>query len=307
MDEISLRISLPTDENGMIGRECQKCKQFFKIKPGTGIIDIETCTCPYCEHIDDRSEFLTIAQQDYVKSVAIREALGSSLKGLEKTFKDIERTTRNSLISFKVKTNNFNLPIKYYTEQSLETLITCDYCGLKFAIFGIFASCPDCRKLTAMSIFIKSLEITKKRLSILDKIPLHEDEIREALIIDSLSSTVASFDGLGKRLQKEFPQKLSKKPSNLFQNLDALSNALKKNASISLKDFISNDEYDKICYFFQVRHIWMHNFGEADEDFVKKTNSDEGIIGKKIIPSEHEVSEFNNLIKELGIILRSKL
>ena len=307
MNEFSLRIDLPTDEKGMIGRECPNCTQFFKVKPGTGIIDIETCTCPYCEYKEDSNKFLTTAQKEYVESVAINKVLGYALKELEKSFKDLERTTRNSLISFKVKTNKINLPIKYYSEQSLVTLISCDYCGLEFAIYGIFATCPDCRKLTPMSIFRKSLEVTKKRLKILDVIPLNEAETREALIIDSLSSAVASFDSLGKRLQKQFLQKLPDKPKNLFQNLDVLYRVLEKSTSLNLNDLLSTDEYEKMYYLFQVRHIWTHNFGEVDEDFVKKTKSDVNLIGKRIIPKEDEVSNFIDLIEKFGINLRNKL
>jgi hypothetical protein len=58
---------------------------------------------------------------------------------------------------------------------------------------------------------------------------------------------------------------------------------------------------------FQVRHIWNHNFGQADHDFIKKTKRDENNIGTRISPSEEEVREFLVQIELLGVKLREKL
>jgi len=307
VEEISLNVTLPTDHEGMIGRECPQCEKYFKVKPGTGLTDITTCTCPYCERTDDSREFLTKAQHEYIRSIAVREVLGPSLRDLERAFRDLERATRHSLISLRVKTRGFDLPVEYYTEEDLETIVTCDSCGLVFAIYGVFAACPDCARLTAMSMFKKSLQAARRRLSILPRIPLQESDLRQALVIDTLSAAVATFDSLGKRLQKEFPAVFPDKPRNLFQNLNALSDALQKNASVDLIGLVGAAEYSKVCYLFQVRHIWIHNFGEADDGFIRKTNQDQSLIGTKIVPSEQEVEEFLNLIELLGGNLRGKI
>lgn len=304
MDTIKFSLKLPTDAEGMFGRECPQCNKYFKVKTGTGLLNISTCTCPYCEHTDDSNEFLTPAQHKYIESVAVKKLLGPALRDLERQFKDLEQSTRHSLISFKVQTTGFDLPIQYYTEAELETIVTCDNCGLVFAIYGIFASCPDCAKLTAMSMFKKSLEVASKRLGILSRMPA---DLQDALIIDTLSAAVATFDGLGKRLRSQFPAIFPDKPQNLFQNLDALDKALKQNASLDLVGLIGSDQFHKVYYMFQVRHIWNHNFGEADDGFVKKTNSDRSMIGKQVIPSEQEVREFLTLIELMGVTLREKI
>lgn len=46
-DEVRLRVSLPVDNQGMLGRECPSCNKYFNIKPGTGINDISTTICPF--------------------------------------------------------------------------------------------------------------------------------------------------------------------------------------------------------------------------------------------------------------------
>lgn len=306
-DEIRLTITLPTDDEGMIGRECPQCKGYFKLKLGTGLSGVETCTCPYCEHTDDSDEFITQAQIEYAESIAVREVLGSSLAQLERSFKQLERSTRHSLFSIKVSTNGFNLPVKYYAEKDLETIVECDSCGLVFSIYGVFAVCPDCSRPITMSMFKKALEVSRKRLEVLKGIPNEENELREALLIDTVSGGVATFDSLGKRLREEFPTVFPQNPRNLFQNLDALCQVLEENTSIQLKNLMGEEKYSRLYYLFQVRHIWIHNFGEADESFIQKTQCASSLLGTKVIPSQDEVAEFLGLIENLAIQLREKL
>jgi Zn ribbon nucleic-acid-binding protein len=306
-DEIRMTITLPTDDEGMVGRECPECKEYFKLKLGTGLPDLETCTCPYCEHTDDSGEFITQAQLEYAQSIAVREVLGPSLAQLERSFKQLERTTRHSSFSIKVSTGGFNLPVKYYAEKDLETIVECDSCGLVFSIYGVFAVCPDCSRPITMSMFKKALEVSRKRFGVLKRIPNEESELREALLIDTVSGGVATFDSLGKRLREEFPTIFPQRPRNLFQNLDALCRALEENMSIQLKDLVGEEKYSRLYYLFQVRHIWIHNFGEADESFIRTTNCDPSLLGTKVIPSQDEVAEFLGLIENVATQLREKL
>lgn len=305
-DEITMTMTLPTDDDGMIGRDCPECGKYFRVKPGSGL-DISTCTCPYCEHTADAGEFHTEAQLDYATSLAVREVLGPSLEDLENTLRELERATRRSLIRIKVTTTGFDIPVKYYTEKDLETAVECESCGLVFAIYGVFASCPDCSRPITMSMFGKSLEVARKRLGVLANVPLEETELREQLLADTLCGCVATFDSLGKRLRAEFPAVFPARPANLFQNLDALSQALADSISIELTELIGQDGYSKVYYMFQVRHIWTHNFGQADEGFVRKTDSAPSLIGAKIVPSTGEVDEFLALVERLALALREKL
>lgn len=43
-------IQLPTDGNGLVGRQCTKndCNKYFKVKPGTGLSKPTQAFCPYC-------------------------------------------------------------------------------------------------------------------------------------------------------------------------------------------------------------------------------------------------------------------
>ena len=105
-DNIKISINIPLDEEGMLGRECNECKRYFKLKPGSGISTTH-CHCPYCEYEGESDTFWTEAQIKYAESIAMnqvyKEFIKPSLDGLLKSFKELERRSRNSLLQFKVK------------------------------------------------------------------------------------------------------------------------------------------------------------------------------------------------------------
>ena len=43
------------------------------------------------------------------------------------------------------------IQVHSYIEKQLETAGTCDQCSLEFAVYGVFASCPDCGQLNALT------------------------------------------------------------------------------------------------------------------------------------------------------------
>jgi len=306
-DEVRLHIILPVDDEGMLGRQCPNCDQYFKLKPGTGVQDITTTTCPYCEFQSDGDDFATDNQIEYAQSIAIKQLLEPTIRDLQKSLKKLERRSRRSLIHFKAIGTDLRFPIKYYKEKDLETTVECDKCSLIFAVYNVFASCPDCSRLNSMSMFKKSLEAARRRLSVIENIPQSENELRQSLIADVISAGVAAFDSLGKRMRKEFPEVIPPRPRNIFQNLAALSDTLRDNLNLEIREHLGGDRSNQLSYMFQVRHIWIHNFGEADNDFVEKTGADQSVIGSKIVPSKAEVLSFLDLVEELGIEIRSRL
>jgi hypothetical protein len=59
--EKGIKISLPTDENGLVGRECPNppCHGYFKVRSGTGLKGNNLpCHCPYCGYTAGYDQFL---------------------------------------------------------------------------------------------------------------------------------------------------------------------------------------------------------------------------------------------------------
>ena len=300
-DENIVSVELPKDENGLIGRECINCKNYFKLKLGTGL-PTNQCHCPYCDYEGDTGTFITPAQLEYAKSIAINQAIDQLLKPsldkLAKSFKDLERKTRNSFIQFKGTTNNFNLklPVKYYNELELETYVKCDSCGLEFAIYGVFARCTDCTNLNAFLIYKKSIETAYNKLSIFTK-PEVPGDIRNDSYKHIISDCVSAFDALGKELRRKKPEIFPNRPKNLFQSLYLLNNGI--NNYLSSK----HSNFDFLLLFFQVRHIYEHNMGVIDQDFSDKIPGHTNLIGRIYKIQQNDIKQFIEDMIDLGSII----
>jgi hypothetical protein len=161
----------------------------------------------------------------------------------------------------------------------------------------VFARCPDCNEFNAFQIFDKSIEVTEKQLEIFCKpeIPI---DLKAQSLSSILSSCISAFDGLGKELRKRKPTLYPDKPKNLFQNLYALNEHLGN----VISDKHSN--YPLLMKLFQVRHLYEHNMGVVDGDFIKKLPKYSNLLGRKCVLDETELRNFIVCIKELGQIIK---
>jgi Zn ribbon nucleic-acid-binding protein len=304
-----INITIPKDDDGFIGRECLECEKYFKLKSGTGLPTTH-CHCPYCEYEGDQDTFWTQDQIKYAESIAEKIAyekfINPMLDDLSKSFKRLERSTKSGFLQIKV-TEKRDKPfflIKRYSERELETRITCDNCGLEFAIYGVFSRCPDCKELNAFSIFNKSIEVSKKQFELFQEFQNDKDVVQANLKF-ILSNSISAFDGLGKELRTKYPNIFPVKPKNLFQNIDELNKTLSSKLGISLTSEIVN--YEFIRTMFQVRHILEHNMGVVDADIIRKVPSLASIKGRKYKLVENDIETFIDGILNLAGLIEEKL
>jgi len=139
-----IRISLPPDEEGLIGRECPvaECEGYFKLEPGTGLKGENLpCHCPYCGHKADSDKFFTKAQVEYAKSVVLSQVTGTLLKDL-KALEFNHRPRGGFGTGVSIKVTGQSTPIRRYREKQLETEVVCKKCTLRYMIYGVFGFCP---------------------------------------------------------------------------------------------------------------------------------------------------------------------
>ena len=289
--------SLKTDEQGLLGRECPDCERYFKMKIVGELPDTE-CICPYCEHRDSHSRFFTKDQQKYVESIVNRDVVQPLFRKLEQSVRRLEQSTRGSFLQIKVKTSGLDFSLKHYQERDLETHVACDSCGLEFAIYGVFASCPQCGRLNALTILRKSIEVARKKLLVFDRQDPAEVDVKSGMLADVLSDAVSSFDAFGKALRLRYPGVFPDQPRNLFQNLLALSGSLESRLGSSLRAMIGNEQYDLMALLFQVRHLNEHNMGVVDEDFVRKVKGSGHLLGKKHPLERNEIERVLGIVQE---------
>lgn len=152
MTEKVVNIVLPTDEHGLLPRQCPTCDQKFAIHGETYEQEhYLNLRCPYCGWIEEFDEFLTDEQAEYGAAVAENEARRMLEDELSEAWDDafsghssndfIEIETNSNAIDFGERSApSPHLPIE--TKQ-----VTCSECGFVYAVDQDVdeISCPVCR------------------------------------------------------------------------------------------------------------------------------------------------------------------
>ncbi len=295
-------ISLPTDKSGYLGRECPNadCRGYFKIMPGTGISGVITCHCPYCGHVADHSKFHTADQTEYAKSVAIREIMGAVTKDLKDLEFEIKPKGPFGIgMSMKVQPGPLH-PIHWYKEEALETHVECSSCILQYAIFGVFAFCPDCGKHNSLQILEKNVELVSKML---DMAASAEAELAGRLVENALEDCVSALDGFGREICRVH-SKASADPDGMkkvsFQNLEGARQSVAALFKLDLAAGLIIDEWNAAVLAFQKRHLLAHKMGVMDADYVRKSGDSRAVVGRKVNVDAAEVRKLSQIISKLG-------
>jgi len=238
-NEYSMRVSIPTDEDGLVGRECpnEECSPgYFKIKPGTGITKgQEKAFCPYCRTEAEPSEFITKAQKEYaiahVKNEAINginrmigESLGLGSAGKKK----IGGGLFSIEMSLKPARHDY-IPRPF--EEELRRDITCTHCSLEQAVFGLATWCADCGEDIFLTHVDREFQVIEKMLAVVEKRHLELGaRVAARDIENALEDTASIFEAVLKIItrrhlakqgikQEEIADVLEKKIRNKYQNI----------------------------------------------------------------------------------------
>ena len=295
-------VSLQPDDRGMIGRQCpsDECALYFKLKLGTGQ-DTGSFRCPYCRTEGHPSNFVTPDQLEYARSLVVKDVVEPLLHGFKRDVESSNRNQPRGLIQLKVSVNYEPLTLHNYQERQLETEVYCDSCTLEFSVYGVFASCPCCGQLNALKVLLSSLETATKKLKLSGEGSL-DPELRKDFLKDALTGSVSAFDSYGKALMNSRPDTFPVARLNLFQDIEALDGHLQSGGNPSVEETcLGNPVWEGLKWFFQARHIYVHNAGVVDNRFVSKQPALAHMRGR-LLPLDGETLSKN--IKALGLLSR---
>jgi len=232
----TLNISLPTDDEGMVGRKCldPDCGKYFKVAPETGIEENDVMHCPYCEQKGEPDAFTTPEQLEYAKSIAMRHVS----RKIHRELKKLERHSfKGDFISMDVKLKRGTPPrIRHYVERELQENIRCEHCGCEYAIYGSFAVCPDCGQQNLFQVIEANLDLIERQLTLRHNLETKfGDEYRseiedmfegvdQKIVEDACENTVTAFETFFKELNQRYIDEAEDPDKdfygNLFQRLD---------------------------------------------------------------------------------------
>lgn len=299
-----VEISLPRDQNGLTARQCpqEECRRIFKVELGTGLKGSDLpFHCAYCGHTDHISAFHTEEQIDYGRSVVTHE-FSKALLGDLKEMEFDHRPPRGGFgIGISLKVKGRPTPIKRYIEEDLETEVTCENCSLHYAVYGVFAFCPDCGVHNSRQILERSLDLVGKKLGLARS---QEDEaLGVRLVQDSLADAVGAFDGFGRELvcvHKERSSDPLRAERISFQRLTGAKKLIEELFGIDIAQGLSADGWAATCRSFQKRHVFAHRMGVVDQAYLDATGDAGAQIGRMMPLAEREVTELLVNLRVLG-------
>jgi hypothetical protein len=282
---------------------------YFKIELGTGLKgDDLPCHCPYCGFIAGQDQFFTQDQIDYATSVAINKVTDAVLKDLRQSLGDLEVKPRGIFgIGLRFTVEGKPQPIKFYREKQLETEITCEHCTLHYAIYGVFAYCPDCGQHNSFQILGKNLDLCLKEVELAANAA---PSLADHLLGDALENAVSAFDGFGREVCRIYSERTSqpgKSKSFSFQNLQNVRDALESSYGFDLSASLPHEDWLFACRCFQKRHLLAHRMGVVDEAYLRNTSDPQAKIGRKISIMRDEVQSLTEFLRKLGSALTENL
>src|ERR1043166_167720 len=296
--------SIPTDEEGYIGRECRigSCEGYFKIKPGTGLTGKDLpCHCPYCGHIGSPKEFFTKDQIEFAKSVAFRQMVGAFRAELKKMEFDIKPPPGSFGIGISMKLKpGAPIPLKRYRERTLETNVCCSNCTLDYAVYGVFAFCPDCGTHNSFQILEKNIALVRKQLSLAET--QTDEDFKRHLIEGALENCVSSFDGFAREACRVAARRTdSGQCVNLsFQNLRRAAKGLASFLKLDLTKSVSLAEWNAGHISFMRRHVLAHRGGVIDQQYLDETGETRNLLGRRVTVTPADVEHLAGTILKIG-------
>ncbi|MCA9320063.1 MAG: hypothetical protein KDB53_04985 [Planctomycetes bacterium] len=307
-DQHELKVELPTDDDGRLGRECpsDECEpKYFRVKLGTGVIgdaDDRLC-CPYCGRESDANDLATPEQIEFAKRIAIDEAWG----GVDRMVIDALELGPSGRRS--IDCGLFSLEMSYETEprpapqhpeeETLRRDVVCPRCGLDHTVFGLANWCPDCRH-DVLLVHVEQEFAAIRR--IVSSIGDDRDRRLKAKILENaLEDVVSAFEGSLKylvrrvlrdrgRTPEEVERTFAKDVRNSFQNAATGDRVFKSVLGVPLFCRSRLAEQERLQELFEKRHPITHNLGVVDRKYVTKTGR-AGREGRDLIVSMAEIDE----------------
>ncbi len=317
-DEYQMSIELPTDEDGMLGRECPDadCSPgYFKVKPGTGITEgHQVAFCPYCGTSGDPGEFATKSQRDYAIGLVEREAI----KGVNQMIKRAlglgpsgRKKIGGDFLSIEISYKPTRLgPVPRPIEEELRRDVLCPHCGLEHAVFGLATWCPDCGEDIFLAHVDKEMEVVEKIISAVDSRRAKLGaRVAARDIENALEDLVSIFEAVLKIItlrflreqgvnQEEAAQILEKKIRNKYQSIFSAMTTFQEYIGVDLFDGISDGDIAFLRATFEKRHPITHNLGVVDRKYLERARTGE-LEGREVRVTAQEVERAADITRRV--------
>ena len=297
-DVIQLRMSVPDDDAGQIGRRCPSCERMFRVdvEDYKSLPEDQQLTCPYCCLVHDNGDFLT--QQQQARATAAIGELGRqmAIDAIGSAFQNMARQVNKpgSMIRLDVSTPSGReqvRPLPDIVEEAPIRIRSCATCHLRYAVFGAHIACPLCGVLPPLVVALDALDAQGVVLTHLETLPPEVlNPLREAGAIDraagdtlgTVVSVVETFLKGTFAVRVVGAVALTAGKGNIFQRLPDAAQLFATHAVGDLPAILGPDRWDQLRELYARRHVLTHNNGVVDQKFLAACPRTNLVLGQRV-------------------------
>ena len=299
-------LTLITDKNGYLDRQCPKCENIFKIdaedwenkiykNPNSQIM-----YCPRCKCVAPLVFWNTKKQLKKINK-QIENSFSNYFKNLVDDLKGI-KNNNSEADNIPIQSVLFENTFAGSTDE-LFTNYICKECGTKYSVIGSAFFCPFCGYKSITNIFIEGLNNIEKQLKFIKYHLKIEDknfveDFNRKFIENNMVEVVSTFQMLASEIYEKLNGKLD--GLNDFQNISKGSELLKKKCGYGYEKWLNEDELKELNIFFQKRHLIVHTNGIINKNYITKSGDTTYKEGQRLVIKEQDVLRLISIVKKLG-------
>ena len=306
-----ISVSLPTDADGYLDRECpnESCLFGFKTEceDWQNKVADDAAYCPMCRHSARKSSWHTQEQVEFMQQSArahLDERLGHAMQADARTVNAAQRPGQFLTMKLSVKHSAPTLVLPLQAAEPMRQRASCEACGCRYSYLGSAFFCPACGHNSAAHTFQQSLSAVGLAATIGPQLraslPPDEAEIMARLLREKgLGDVVTAIQRLAEQIWESLPG-TKNPPRNVFQRLDDGSRLWATATGQDFSAFLSVDELKQMRLCYQQRHALAHCEGIVDADYIRKSGDTSLAAGQRIIITEAGLLEFVTVAQKLG-------
>jgi uncharacterized Zn finger protein (UPF0148 family) len=285
-----VRVMVPSDAEGMFGRQCPECGGVFRAT------HLGTDLCPYCDHAAEALDFLTNAHKSFIETQY-------------KAILEVQRTGRDVTIDFEERAETPAADDPWIvTERKNQTHLKCA-CRTEFDVLGEFVRCPSCGTPTARQVMDRRMADLRADFE-RDDASIPKDASNRAVRSRKWQSyvpiCVSEFEAVARymvRYLSAFPmtdRRRAQLQGVATHNLPAIDRIVRDIFDIELlRDFTDGDR-EFLLRMFARRHLFAHCGGVVDQEYLDRTRDSSVALHELVGVSSNEVARMIELTRRLA-------
>ena len=315
LESSGIPVSLPTDEDGYLDRECPSadCLSQFKVHVDDWADKLrdDEVYCPFCRHTADAKKWFTTNQVEQMRSAAhahVEQRIGDSMK--EDAQRWNQNQPRNGFIRITMKVNDHPAPILLppTVADRMRLKITCPECTCRYAVIGAAFFCPACGHNAADLMFSQTLNALRNSLeaiaAVRAAIPNRDtaETTARLLVENALQNAVTTFQRYAEVLFARYPGR-PRPRRNAFQSIAEGSGLWHGATGKTYSDYLDSRELASLIRIFQQRHLLAHTQGLVDADYITRSGDSSYREGQRLVIRETGVRECLGLVEKLALAM----